>query len=75
MLFRSLAAGNVERNPLMAYLQRTLGRYWVIPKMAVHFAAAAVALAFPYIPVVSAVTVFALVIGVIANNNYKLAGR
>jgi hypothetical protein len=72
---KSLSAGNVERNPLMAYLQRTLGRYWVVPKMAVHFAAAVIVLALPILPVMGAVTAFALIIGVIAYNNYFLAGR
>jgi hypothetical protein len=72
---KSLAAGNKELNPLMAYLQRTLGRFWVIPKMAVHFALAGVVLAFPHLPVLGAVTVFSLIIGVIAYNNYLLAGH
>jgi hypothetical protein len=72
---KSIAAGNKELNPLMGYLQRTLGRYWVVPKMAVHFAAAGCVLAFPYLPVLGAVAVFSLIIGVIAYNNYLLAGR
>jgi hypothetical protein len=72
---KSLAAGNKELNQLMAYLQRTLGRFWVIPKMAVHFALAGVVLAFPYLPVLGAVTAFSLIIGVIAYNNYLLAGH
>lgn len=72
---KSLAAGNKELNRAMAYLQAKLGKYWVVPKMAAHFAFAFIVLAFPYLPVIGAATALSLIIGLIAYNNYLLAGR
>ena len=70
---QGLAAGAVEINPLFAWLQAEMGRWWFLPKMALHLIVAAMLLWYPQPIVMSIVIPIILFNSAVIVNNFALA--
>ena len=68
-----LAAGAVELNPLIAWLQAEMGTWWFLPKMVLHGVVAAMVLWYPRPIVMSVVIPVILANSAIIVSNFALA--
>jgi len=70
----SLAAGNVETNPLVAALLRELGGWWFVPKLAVHVSLAVLVLWVPSRGMIRKAGAGIALYAAIIASNFHLAG-
>jgi len=70
-----LATGLVEEaNVVMAWLQQSVGEYWLLPKMLMHAAVAAMILWYPHRLVLASVTPVIGINTFVIYNNLALSG-
>ena len=69
-----LAAGAVEMNPFVHWVQITLGEWWSVPKMLLHAITAAMVLWCPRPAVLYCVGAVSLIIATVVWNNFQLGG-
>jgi hypothetical protein len=68
-----LAAGAVEINPLFAWIQGTLGGWWILPKIALHILVAAIIVGVARPAVLATVAPVVLFNAVVVVNNFTLS--
>lgn len=69
----TLAAGNVERNPLIRWIQHHLNEWWFLPKIAVHFLLALVILWLPTRRMIWNARVGVALYALVIANNFHIA--
>lgn len=69
-----LAAGAVELNPIVRWVQATLGDWWSVPKMLLHAITAAMVLWCPRPAVLCCVGVVSVIIATVVWSNFQIGG-
>lgn len=69
----TLAAGNVESNPLVLWVQHHLDEWWFIPKIMVHFLLALVVLWLPTRRMIRSARIGVVIYTLVVANNFHLA--